>query len=217
MLQIYLCSVKRYKTQMMNNVLSTPKKVILMVAMAVTVIGYANSETRNTIKDAKRTAITLNVKQGNSLYIKDANGTILYKEVIEQEGVYSKGFDLSALPNGNYVVELEKDVEIKLIPFEVLEAQVIFNKEEESTFFKPITRVKDNLIYVSKLALDNENLNVEVYKKSESYASESYELVFEETMVDTKNLERIYKLSNEGDYKIVYFTKGRTFTEYINN
>ncbi len=188
-----------------------------MVAILATVVGYANNEKRDIINDAKKTAITLNVKQGNSLFIKDANGIILYKEVIEQEGIYSRGFDLSALPNGNYVVELEKDVEIKLIPFKVLETRVIFNKEEESTFFKPVTRVKNDLIYVSKLALDKENLNVEVYKKSEDFASESYELVFEERMVDTKNLERIYKLSNEGDYKIVYFTKGRTFTEYINN
>ena len=201
----------------MKNVINTPKKVIIMVAMISTVMGYANNESGNLIKDLKKTSITLKVKQGNLLFIKDANGIILYRETIEQNGLYTKGFDLSALPNGNYVVELEKDVEIKIMPFEVLETKVIFNKEDESLFFKPVTRVKDDLVFVSKIALDNENLNIAVYKKAENFTDANYDLVFEESLKETKNLERIYKLSREGDYKIVYSTNGRVFTEYINN
>ncbi|PQV49441.1 hypothetical protein CLV33_10371 [Jejuia pallidilutea] len=208
---------------MMKNVFSTPKKVMVMVAIMATVAGYAkNDNSKNIInKDAKTTAITLNVKQGNLLTIKDANGIILYKEVMAQKGVYSKGFDLTALPNGNYVIELEKDVEIKVMPFTVSSTKVSFNKESESVFFKPVTRVKEDLVYVTKLALNNEDLDIEIYKEADDYSFEyfnnNYELVYKEKVENTKSLERIYKLSKKGNYKIVYYSQGRTHTEYINN
>ena len=138
----YLCNVKRYQTQIMRNVYNNCKKVILTVAIMSAVMGYANG----IVKNAKKAAIVLkNVKQGNLFSIKDSNGLVLYKELIEDKSIYSKGFDLSALPHGDY------------------------------------------------------------------------ELVFSETVEDAKHLERIYKFAKRGDYKIVYHSQGREFTEYINN
>ncbi|WP_152572113.1 hypothetical protein [Jejuia pallidilutea] len=205
----------------MKSVFSIPKKAIVAAAITATVSGYANNNNSKSIKDDKITAITLNVKQGNLLTIKDANGIILYKEIMEQKGVYSKGFDLTALPNGNYVIELEKDVEIKVMPFTVSSTKVSFNKESESVFFKPVTRVKEDLVYVTKLALNNEDLDIEIYKEADHYSFDyfniNYELVYKEKVKNTKSLERIYKLSKKGNYKIVYYSQGRTHTEYINN
>ncbi|MEW4922469.1 hypothetical protein [Algibacter sp. 2305UL17-15] len=202
----------------MKNVLNNSKKAILMVAMMATVIGNTNASENHDIKDAKRTAITLtNVKQGNLLTIKDAYGITLYTEQIKEEGMYSKGFDLSELPNGDYVVELDKDVEIKMIPFTVEDNTVVFNKAKEETFFKPVTRVKENLVYVSKLALDNENLDVSIYLEGNRVSSNDYELVYSENIKNDISLERVYKLPREGNYKVVYHSQGRSFTAYINN
>lgn len=160
----------------MKSVFSIPKKAIVAAAITATVSGYANNNNSKSIKDDKITAITLNVKQGNLLTIKDANGIILYKEIMEQKGVYSKGFDLTALPNGNYVIELEKDVEIKVMPFTVSSTKVSFNKESESVFFKPVTRVKEDLVYVTKLALNNEDLDIEIYKEADHYSFDYFNI-----------------------------------------
>ena len=188
-----------------------------MVAMVATVTTYANESRNIIVKDAKRTAITLNVKQGNLLTIKDANGIILYKETMEKEGVYTKGFDLSALPNGAYTVELNKDVQIEIMPFIVNDTEVVFNKDIETTVFKPVTRVKKDLVYVSKLALDEENLLVEIFFEENNTSAKDFNLVFSEKIENTKNLERVYKLSKKGNYKIVYYSQDRVYTEYINN
>ncbi len=214
---IYLCTVERYKTQIMKNILKNTKKVILIVTVMASVIGYANETPSSLVKkDAKKTSLTLgNVKQGNLLSIKDINGLILYKEFIKQSGIYTKGFDLTALPDGDYIFELDKDVEIKTIPFTISRNKIDFDKEKESTFFKPITREKDDLIFISKLSLNKEPLDIKIYfEVNNSFGN--YELVHSEKIENTKVIQKGYKLSKKGNYKIVYSSEGRNFIKFIN-
>ncbi|TYA74023.1 hypothetical protein [Seonamhaeicola marinus] len=198
----------------MKNVLTNSKKVILMVAMLATVMGYANEISLIKFgKDLRGTALTIdNVKEGNQLSIKDNYGITLYKEVIEQSGVYSKGFDLTDLPDGDYFFELEKDLEIQTIPFTVNESVVAFKKEEETTIFKPFVRKEGDLVFVTKLAPKSEPLKVSVYGVYDS----SSELLYSETIEDTQNIERVYKLE-DGNYKLVFNFNNKEVTKYINN
>ncbi|TXE13073.1 hypothetical protein FUA26_04565 [Seonamhaeicola algicola] len=198
----------------MKNVFTHTKKVILMVAMLAAVMGYANEISLIKFgKDLRGTALTINnVKEGNLLSIKDIYGVTLYKEVIEQTGMYSKGFDLTDLPDGNYFFELEKDMEIKTIPFNVKDTVVSFNKNAETTTFKPFVRQKDDLVLITKLALNGEPLKVSVYGVYNTVT----DLLFNETIKDEKTIERVYKLES-GKYKIVFNFDGKEFTKYINN
>jgi hypothetical protein len=197
----------------MKSALSNTKKVILMVAMMATVMSYANEISLAKYgRNLKSTALTIaNAKEGNLLSIKNGYGIILYKEVIDQTGPYSKGFDLTTLPNGNYFFELEQDMVVKTIPFTVKYNEVIFNKEKETTMFKPFVREKNGLVYITKLALEKEPLTIKVY----GLYGGSSELLFSETIKDTQNIERIYKLE-KGKFKIVFYTNNLKFTEYIN-
>ncbi|TYA74022.1 hypothetical protein [Seonamhaeicola marinus] len=197
----------------MKNVLLNIRKGILTVAMMATVIGYA-SERTSIIKDAKRTSITLsNVKKGNLLSIKDVNGVVLYNETIEQTGIYTKGFDLTALPNGEYSFELDKDVEIRTIPFSVIDKKVVFNKEDETVYNKPVAVLKEGLVYVTKLAPKGEPLKISFYSVE---ASSAEELLYTETIEGTQAIERAFKLE-AGNYKIVFNSDNKDFTKFINN
>ncbi|TVZ26884.1 hypothetical protein JM83_1880 [Gillisia sp. Hel_I_86] len=191
-------------------------KSILMVALMTASLSYAsNTSTLMGMKDIKITALILeHVKEGELISIKDNSGLILYKEIVQNSGTYSKEFDLTALPDGNYFFEIDGDVKIKTIPFIVRAKNVVFDKTKETIFIKPTTRLKGNLILVSKLALDLEPLKIDVYYKG---ISESYELLNSETIDNTKVIERIYKLSDayKGNYKIVYHSSGKEFTEFI--
>ncbi len=180
-----------------------------------TVMGYANHTSFfNAGKGAKRTAVFFkNVKQGNLLSIKDSNGMTLYKELIEKAGVYSKGFDLTALPNGHYIFELDKDLEIRTIPFTVTLNNVVFNKVKEKVIFKPHTRVKDHLVLISRLSLNKAPLDIKIYYDGDH----TYELIHSENIENTKIVERTYRLSKKGAYKIVFYSEDRMFTEYFNN
>ena len=164
--------------------------------------------------DAKRTTLTLhNVKQGNLLSVKDINGVILYKEYIQESGTYAKGFDLTALPNGAYVFELDKDLEINSIPFTVTSNVVLFDKENDKTIFKPFTRVKNDLVYISQLALNEEPLEIKIYFEG----SGESELIFTEKIENTKSIKRVFRLEglSLGYYKIVFHTEGRQFVKII--
>ncbi|TXE13075.1 hypothetical protein FUA26_04575 [Seonamhaeicola algicola] len=197
----------------MNTLLKHTRKGFIIVAMAASVISYASND--NTIvKDAAKTAITLNnVKEGNLLTIKDAYGVTLYKELIKQDGIYTKGFDLTALPEGNYFFELEKDVEIKTIPFSVNNNKVNFKSNSETIYHKPVVVVKEDLVYVTKLSPKGEAFTVNVYGIDNG---NSEELLYTETITGTQSIEKIYRLES-GNYKIVFNSNNKDFTKFINN
>jgi len=201
----------------MKNVIRNSKKGILLITMMVTLVSFANDASLFNIKNvAKKTALTLyNVKQGDLLSVKDITGLILYKEIIQKAGTYNKGFDLTNLPDGNYIFELDKDFEISSIPFTVKANVVKFDKDHETVVFKPVVRTKDNLVYVSQLCFNKTPLKVEIYFSG--FDSGNYESVFLEKIEDVKVIEKVYKLTglDKGSYKIVLRSEGKTFTKFI--
>jgi hypothetical protein len=194
------------------------KKGILLVTMLAAMISYASRPAALDKKvEIKNTILSIhNVRQGQQLVIKDYNGIVLYKELIANSGAYHKGFDLTALPNGNYYFELDKETEVQIIPFKVLMNKVEFLKEKETKFFKPIIRFKDDKVLLSRLSFDNKPLEVKIYYDDYSGYSD-YELIHSEKFKDTKIIERVYLLNKQkkGNYKVVIKTEGREFTESI--
>ena len=186
------------------------KYLVVTFMMLVTSINYANENTAVKIVDGKKVRIEFEtVKKGHTLSIKDKNGTVIYSQEIENSGTYSKVLDLSKLEKGNYTTELEKDFEIIIKPFTVLDGQVSF--DEEKTIFKPVIRTENNLVLISKLAFDNQPLKIAIYYNDE--------VIFSETVTDEKNLlKRVYKLSKEekGDYKVVINSNNRSYIKDFN-
>ena len=189
-----------------------------MVTMFATVLSFANEDSSFTIKnDADKTSLTLNgVKAGNLLSIKDDNGVTLYKEFIQKNGIYTKGFDLTQLPTGTYLFELDKDVEIDMIPFTVSADGVTFNNENEKVIFKPVTKVVGDLLYVTKLSLDEAPLKIDIYFEQNGSII-STEPIHSEVIKNSKVIERVYKLSSTdlGNFEVVCQTEGRTFSKII--
>jgi hypothetical protein len=186
------------------------KNSLLAVVLFSTVISYAGdfSKTANDKKENITNVSFGNLKQGSVLIIKDNNGLLLYKELIEKSGEYSKGFDLTALPNGNYYFELNKEAEIKIIPFQVKSNVVVFSKENEQLIIKPFVEKNGNMVLVSKLSLHENPLKIKIYYQDTS-------LVFEETIENKQLLNRKYDFSTseKGTYRIVLFSEGREFTK----
>ena len=184
-----------------------------MVALLATVTGFANDSNSLTKESAKKTSLVLkNVKQGNILSIIDSNGIILYKEAIEINGEYKKGFDLSQLPDGGYVFELEKDLEIKTIPFTVKFNEVSFNSNDESTYFKPYLRQEGDLLYLSKLTPNSIATTIKVFTihNGEMILSHS------EKIENKQIIEKVFKLE-KGKYKVTINSNNKEYTKFINN
>ncbi|UKM65675.1 hypothetical protein GSB9_02246 [Flavobacteriaceae bacterium GSB9] len=199
----------------MKNVMKNTKKGILMVTMMATLASFANENfNAELIGNVNKTALVLNnVKVGDLLTIKDYNGVILYKETIESEGVYKKGFNLTALPDGDYFFEVDKFIEIKIIPFTVKSKKVLFHKEGKTSVFKPYIRQKDGTVLITKLAPNLEPLKIKIYA---DYNSE-YSLMYSDVVENTRSIEKAYKLEKGGNYKIEISSDNRTYTKFINN
>ncbi|MEP3837304.1 MAG: hypothetical protein ABJM36_06630 [Algibacter sp.] len=197
----------------MKNTIKNIKKGILMVALLATVIGFAKDSNSLINKGAKKTAIVLkNVKAGNLLTIKDNHGIILYKEEIKTNGLYTKGFDLTELPDGAYVFELEKDLEINTIPFTVALSKVTFDKTDEATYFKPYVKQEKDLVYITKLNPELKETTINVYAINDNEST----LRFSEKIENTQSIEKIFKLT-KGNFKIEINSGNKEYTTFINN
>ena len=183
------------------------KKIILVALMFGTLISYAN-ENINT-EDAKKTVKVEfnNVKKGQTLTIKNSNGLTVYNNEIQNSGDYSKTFDFSALENGIYSAELNKDFEIVIKQFNVENGLVTFLNNKDQKIFKPIIRTEGELLLISKINFNNEPLKVSLYYNDEA--------VLSETLSGDKILKRVYKLSQKetGVYKVVISSDERTYSK----
>ena len=189
------------------------RKGLIIIAVLVSSLGYANDR-REPLKEKEPKVTNLNlakVKQGSMLFIKDQQGLILYKEAIANSGSYSKGFDLTSLPNGDYFFELDTEMEIVVIPFEVKASEVEFRKEEKATIFKPMVSVKDNMVYMSRTSFDAAPMDCRIY-----YADNS-DLVIAEKFEDEKVIQRVYDFSKakKGDYLFVFRSNGRKYIKSV--
>ncbi|WP_166387540.1 T9SS type A sorting domain-containing protein [Polaribacter sp. 11A2H] len=183
------------------------KKIILVALMLGTLITNANEKDNTNYKEAKGTVKVEfnNVKKGHTLTIKNANGLTVYNNEIKNSGNYSRTFDFSALENGVYAVELNKDFEIVIKQFYVENGLVSFINNNNEKIFKPIIRTEGKLLLISKISFDNEPLNVTLYYNDEA--------VLSETISGDKLLQRVYKLSEQkvGSYKVIISSNNRTY------
>lgn len=188
---------------------TTIKKSLLVALMFGTLISYANEITTPTNSvDVKKVKIEYkSVKKGNALTIINQNGLIIYKQVIENTGTYSKVFDLTNLENGFYTTELEKDFEIFIKKIEVKNGLVTFLKKENTKIFKPVIRTKGDLLLISKLTFKKEPLKIVLYYKDD--------IIISETIQGKELLNRVYKLSKSEReaYKVVINSDNRTYTK----
>lgn len=186
---------------------ATIKNSLLVALMFGTLISYANEITTPTNSvDAKKVKIEYKtVKKGNAVTILTENGLIIYKQVIESSGNYSKVFDLTNLENGLYTSELEKDFEILITKFEVKNGLVTFLKKENNKIFKPVIRIKGDLLLISKLDFNKQPLKVVLYYKDN--------IILSETIKGKKVLNRVYKLSKKERemYKVVINSDNRSY------
>lgn len=185
---------------------------LVLVAMLASMVGYSNEYVFVTNNPSdKVTEVTFEkVEKGSTLTLKDDRNEILYTEMMEQSGSYSKGFDLTLLPNGIYYFELDSEEAIKVVPVQVMGTTATFIMEEERNFIKPEVRVSDGMVYLSKESKDHKSVKIEVYY-------EGQDLAYSERIKKGNNVNRVYDFSNskKGIYVIVMRSEGRTFTNKV--
>lgn len=189
------------------------RKSLVAIGLMMSLSTFAgNTEVNFEDSDRKLTNMRFeNVKEGSTLTIKDLNGIVLYKEAIQKTGAYSKGFDLTALPNGDYFFELDSELKIVVIPFNVKLSEVIFNKESETSIYKPVLIKKNEMVYVWKADVDQSPLSYKIY-----YA-DNHDLVLSEKFEEMEEVSKAYDFSTakKGTYIFVFESKGRKYSKSV--
>lgn len=186
--------------------MNTMKNLLIVAFMFTLFMGYANDlKTKRTA--ANVTTVTFkNVKKGHLLTIKDNTSAILYSEQVQLAGNYIQHFNLTTLLNGLYTIELDKDSEILIKYFNVKNGVIIFDASRESSFFKPTTNLKNDLLYVSQLASSSDAiLDVQIYYNNT--------LIHEDQLTNSAVLKRIYKIdtTKKGEYIVLMKSNDREF------
>ena len=173
------------------------KKYLVAVTFLLSLVSYATEKNISTTIDGKKVKVEFTaVRKGQVLSIKNANNIVMYSDVIEMAGNYTRTFDLTNLENGKYTAELEKDFETIIKPFLVANGLVTFTPEENKTIFKPVIRTQDNLLLISKISLKNQPIKITLYYMDA--------VIYTETSKDTKVLNRALRLlkNKKGTYTV---------------
>lgn len=184
------------------------RKAVIVVFMFVTLINYSKNTNDFNIKiDTKKVKVEFkNVNKGHQLTIKSNEGVLLHSEIVSKKGKLTKFFDLSALKDGNYSIELNKDYEILVKPFKVKTGNVIFNKELEKVIFKPVIRNNKNVVLFSKNNFDKEPIKISFYYNDDPIYSTTIQS-------DDTIIKRAYKLDEKvkGNYRVITNNNGRSY------
>tara|TARA_R110001583_G_scaffold8413_6_gene40206 strand:+ start:2314 stop:2904 length:591 start_codon:yes stop_codon:yes gene_type:complete len=189
------------------------KSSLLIFAILITNVSFAKDvDPSFKIKLIETKLIHLTMNGNGKLVevsVKDSNGEIIYSEKSENFDI-SKKYDLKLLPKGSYFMEIESPTKIKVIPFKVLFKTIDLKEEDEVTYYKPTVRKEGTDVFISKLALNNENLEIFLYDVDSN-------ILFTEKLEGNAILKRKLNLMNlnSGDYNLVLRSNGKIFYETI--
>jgi len=163
-------------------------------------------------KDNKTFTLFMNdlTSQQVKVFIKDENGIVLHKEGLNTSAGYFKKFDLSALPNGAYTLEVEDESIVKVMPFNVSSSTVDFSEENDTEIFKPYLRLRGDMVDVMFKAVENRPTVVTVYDVNGN-------LLENNKIAAGQNVEKMFDFSNveAGLYSINFHNGSRTFTKQV--
>ncbi len=197
MTQIISPAFKRLKLKIMKTVFT---KILVLAITLGSLTSYANAKT-DIILSSKL------VSKGDHISVSDAAGVVLYSGSINYNGNIKNLYDFSQLQDGVYTVEVNKDFEIDINSIKVKANKVTFLETTSKKIFKPVFRLNDSQLIISKLAMDSNEMDVELYFKND--------IILSETIKGSDVLNRIYKLDQnlKGEYTAIIRANGRVFVE----
>ena len=152
----------------------------------------------------------LSVDLTNTLiYLRDENGGVLYKENLSDGKEYKKLFDLTALPEGNYLLEIEDGVKTKSYPLKITASDLQIDYLRQTDSYKPQFITQDhNKVGVSLFNVNEKEVELSIYDNNSL-------LVFTETIDGDMILQRKYDLSEliPGNYTMTLKVDKKVFSQ----
>jgi len=187
------------------------RKSLVVAILLIAFIVKANTVVPNynvIVAGSKLVNLTLlNTDGTTSIKFIDKYGATLHKEVLK--GINnSKKYDLSTLPVGNYMIELNANSKTIQYPVEVTEKNVTIKGGILKR--KPSFSIEDNKVIVTRFSEENQTMKIAVYDSNSN-------VIYADTMEGKLNVGKILNFSKlkEGYYKVVVKSDGKLFKKEI--
>ena len=191
------------------------KHSLIVAVLFTTLTSYASGvEPLVKVEGKDNKAFTLKMNDLKSqqvkIVIKDNNGIILHTEELNVNTEYFKKYDLTALPTGDYTLEVEDQSIVKVMPFEVTNSDVLFSEENETKVFKPVLRQRGTMVDVMYKTIESKSTRITIY-------DEEGNLLENKKIAAGQNVETIFDFSNlnNGSYSINFHNGDRVFSQEI--
>lgn len=196
-------------TKMKNQI----KIAVLSLLTVFSTSIYGNSvEPKITVNAVNQKFVNLSLENfdGNfTVYLKDFDGIVLYQCNFVQNK-FSKLYDVSGLPKGDYYFEIEGSAKMRKIPFKINFDKTLVINESNTVYYKPVVRVNNNKLYITKPGVNSENILVKVFDSEAK-------ILIEKELQSCENLDCAIDISNlkSGEYKIYLSINSKTFVHKI--
>jgi hypothetical protein len=149
-----------------------------------------------------------------NLSIFDADDKLIHSESVNSKKELNRTYDLNALPEGIYFLEVESDLTISRYEISVARATASLSANAISEDFKPapVFLYKDGLVWVNIINLDNSPVNIKIYDKDGDEVYNSAKLM-------DRNVTKIFDVNNieNEKYTFVMTYKDKIFTHTFPN
>lgn len=189
-------------------------KISLVAATMFTALAtYANDEVY-TLKvkadDNKSIRFFIDEASDINLSIREINNEVLFEESIHSTGASTKTYDLNALPNGEYLLNVESDSKVAEYKIVIANNKAVISQPTIKNIFKPVFTKENSLITLSLDNADKGAIEVGIYNE---YNDELYKETFTNK---SKVVKRFDTLKTYGkDLTFVIKSKDREVVETV--
>ena len=190
------------------------KSLLIAMMVMVTAVVFANGDKPNVkVEKVGTKMVALQASQlGTSqtqVQLKDENGLVLHKVVLNNNEKVNKRFDLTSLPAGNYDLEVENETSFTTTPIEVTASAAFVLDADQVMIIKPVVRQNGDLLDIILPSEDRASVSVTIFNND-------LKPVFRDTVEGSAELKR-YDLSKlgKGGYRIKMRAQGREFIQFV--
>lgn len=184
------------------------KKMIRRITVVALILGLNTVQAHN-VSDQLKTLNILKENKGQKVVIRNIEGTVIHSELLDDNNNFN--FNLASLKDGLYLLEYDRGFEIKIESVAVRSNKVFYLENTETIIFKPVVRIENGKVLISKIAFGDEPVKVKLYFEGE--------LILSEELKDSSVVNRVYRLKEniEGEYRLSIISNNRVYTENFTN
>ncbi len=146
---------------------SVIKSLVFILALLLT--GNLTASVSNTLKieaDGIQKSVFLSfddaINGEVTILLIDDNGAILHKEVVANQPVFTKKFNLKNLPAGKYYLEVSDDLAKVVQPLKISVATLEIDPTSRTKTYKPVYQFENNRLNINFLALNSDKIDVSI-------------------------------------------------------